>query len=134
MRLGQMSSMDRRPVKQAYSLHTPTSPPIFTALHFLYATRCWRSSSRPSVCLSICPSVKRVNCDKLQSTFKKSNTADGDVSESQDLRFGLFDFAEIRYVGVHYGIYRFVEVADLFSLQAGALWGSHGATSGGLEM
>ena len=37
---------------------------LFTALHVMQTRYCEENSVRPSVCLSVCPSVTRVNCDK----------------------------------------------------------------------
>jgi len=38
---------------------------IFTALHVMQTRYSEENSVRPSVCLSVCPSVIRVNCDKM---------------------------------------------------------------------
>jgi len=37
---------------------------VFTTLHVMQTRYCDENSVRPSVCLSVCPSVTRVNCDK----------------------------------------------------------------------
>ena len=37
---------------------------LFTTLHVMQTRYCEENSVRPSVCLSVCPSVTRVNCDK----------------------------------------------------------------------
>jgi len=41
---------------------------VFTALHAMQTLTSDENSVSPSVCLSVCPSVKRVICDKMEET------------------------------------------------------------------
>ena len=49
--------------------HWHMTTPIFTALHGMQTRSCDEISDRPSVCPSICLSVKRVHCDKTEESY-----------------------------------------------------------------